>query len=127
MALVDQQEQAAQERVAAARKAEGELLEMLQHRGLVDQWKIVKTGLHCEKFLESRTGKAVVDRLIRTILDAQNTWLLADDPRAPEVVSAHRTAQAAHMALFALDEAIGDGEQARIELERISQELGGDE
>jgi hypothetical protein len=123
---LDELQRAADERIAAAHAAEADLLEHLQNRGLVEVWKKVKDGLHCEKFLESRTGKHVVDRLVRTITDAQEAWLLADDPLDPEVVKAHRRAQAAHMAIFALDEVLLESKEAQNDLERIQREVGND-
>lgn len=123
---IDEQQAAADQRIADARQAERDLMEQLDHRGLVEVWNTVRKGLHCERFLESRTGKAVTERLMKTVIEAQTFWLLADDPLAPDVVNAHRRAQAAHMALFALDEILATSETAQMDLERIQQDLGDD-
>lgn len=113
-----------EQRIAEAQRAEADLLEHLKNLGLTEVWQKVRARLHCERFLESRTGKTVVDRLIRTITDAQNEWLLASDPTSKEVIEAHRRATAAHMAIFALDEILADGGEAEADLIRIEQELG---
>jgi len=121
---LDELELEAQQRSEEIAKAEADLIEQLQQRGLVDLWNRVRTSLHCERFIDSRTGKAVIDRLMKTITGAQIEWLLASDPGSPEVIEAHRRAQAAHMALFAIDEILTDGKEAEADLQRIQLELG---
>ena len=121
---LDQLVAESEQRIAEAQAAEQDLLKSLGELGLTEVWKKVRTRLHCERFIESRTGKKVVDRLMRTITDAQNEWLLASDPASKEVVEAHRRATAAHMAIFALDEILADGGEAEADLIRIEQEMG---
>lgn len=113
-----------EQRIAEAQAAEQDLITRLGELGLSEMWQKVRTRIHCEKFLQSRTGKKVIDRLMRTITDAQSEWLLASDPTSKEVIEAHRRATSAHMAIFALDEILADGGQAEADLIRIEQETG---
>jgi hypothetical protein len=126
VADIDELEQQVEDRTEELHRAEQELVEQLDQRGQIEVWNRIRTMLHCEKFLASRTGKRVADRLIRTITDAQTEWLLADDPAKPEAREAHRRAQAAHMALFALGEILAEGHEAEIDLRRIELEIGSD-
>lgn len=124
MSEVDDLELETREREETARAAEKDLIERLQAHGVASLWQGIRDRVHCQAFLESRTGKRVTERLIRTVLDAQNEWLISDDPRSPTIIEAHRRAQAAHMAIFVLDETISEGAEAERELEQIQRELG---
>lgn len=114
----------ANQRLEEAQAAENDLIERLQSRGLINLWDKVRDKLHCERFLESRTGKLAINRLVGTIHEAQMEWLLCSDPTRPEMIESHRRATAAHMAIFSLDEVIGNGDEAQRELMQIEREMG---
>lgn len=124
MAEVDILEAEQQARAEDTRAAEMDLIERLAAHGYAGLWDKVRDGLHCQRFLGSRTGKRVYERLARTVADAQSEWLNAADPRAANITEAHRRAQAAHFAIFALDEILRDGGDAERELNQIERELG---
>ncbi len=124
MSDVETQLAEAAERESDAAAAEADLIERLQQRNMADVWQRVRDRLHCERFMESRTGKRVYERLVRDIVDAQTEWLLAADPTKPEVVEAHRRAQASHTAIFTIDAILADGGEAEKELDQIARELG---
>lgn len=113
----------AEEREESLQQLESALLERLDHEGHAALWKKFKTGLHCERFFESPTGKAMADRLLREVIDAQNEWLTLE-PDSKEALAAHRRALAAKMALFTVDEILQDCHEAEIDLRRLEQEVG---
>ena len=121
---LDQLEADANQRATEIQKAEADMLEALDQKELIELWNNVKTRVHCEKFIQSRTGKKLVERLMRDVIDAGRTWLLADDPLDKEVIKAHRRAQAAHTAIFVIDEILKECGDAEQELNRIAQEIG---
>lgn len=126
MSEVEQAEIEVEERIAAARAAEQDFVDRLQTDAQRALWDRCKDGLHAERFWESRTGLRVANTLIAEILSAQIDWLNATNPTSPEIVDAHRRAQAAEAALYAIDKAIGDGKQAAQELEQLNREIDGE-
>lgn len=120
---IDQEQIAAEEREETLQQLEAGLLERLDHEGHAALWKKFKTGLHCERFFESPTGKLLAERLLREIIDAQNEWLTLE-PDSKEAAAAHRRALAAKEAIFLVDEILQDGHEAEIDLRRIEEEIG---
>lgn len=113
----------AEQREEDLRQIEAQLLERLDAEGHLEVWKKFKTGLHCERFFESPTGKHLADRLVRSVIDAQNEWLSVE-PDSKEAAAAHRRALAAKMALFTIDEILADGKEAEADLKRLEREVG---
>ena len=120
---VDSEQLIAQDREESLQQLETALLERLDREGYAALWKKFKTGLHCERFFESPTGKMLAERLLREVIDAQNEWLTVE-PYSKEAEAAHRRALAAKMALFSIDEILQDGHEAETDLRRIEQEVG---
>jgi hypothetical protein len=120
---IDPEQIEAEEREETLQQLEAGLLERLDHEGHAALWKKFKTGLHCERFFESPTGKKLADRLIDEVLDAQNEWLSVE-PDSKAAVAAHRRALAAKMAIFSIDTILQDCHEAEIDLRRIEQEVG---
>lgn len=112
------------QRLDDAQAAERDLLDVLDAHGQAHVWERVRDKLHCEAFVDSRTGKRMIDVLVRTIVGAQEQWLL--DPRfdSPECREAHSRARAAHFAIGAMNEILQDGGDAERELSQLQRELG---
>lgn len=120
---VDEEQIEAEEREQTLQELESGLLERLDHEGHAALWTKFKTGLHCERFFESPTGKVLADRLLREITDSQNEWLTVE-PTSNAAVAAHRRALAAQMAIFVIDGIVSEGHDAETDLRRLEREVG---
>lgn len=120
---IDEEQIEAEQREQTLQELEAGLLERLDHEGHAELWKKFKTGLHCERFFETPTGKMLADRLLREVTDAQNEWL-AVEPTSEKAVAAHRRALAAQMAIFLIDQIVSEGRDAVTDLKRLEMEVG---
>lgn len=104
------------------RESERAVVAELEARNLLHVWEMVRVGLKCEEFFETKLGKELVRRLNEIIAKGQQSWLLAANARDPEVVRMHLEARAAHMAILMIDNILHEAEDAEAQLKALERD-----
>lgn len=107
---------------AAAQEAEKSIMDNLTQRRLLHVWRDIKDAIRIDSFTQTKTGRAIIERLEKTISSSCVVWLTSEKPE--DVTKALAEARAALAAMITMAELVAEGTEARTQLEQLENEIG---